>query len=189
MTDESIAARIEQLVAEEHDLRNREQEERSDAGALAAEKERLDAVQVELDRCWDLLRQRRALRSAGGDPDSRRAPRRGHGRALPPVVGGRLAPRAGRACPAAAWRAPRARTAAGPPDGVVRRAAARAAREAGPVVVEPVGGLEARRRRPVASQRQPQLARLGDLVGGVDDAASASGRRDRRSRRRALRSA
>jgi hypothetical protein len=70
MSDESIATRIEQLVAEEHDLRNREQEERSDAGALAAEKERLDAVQVELDRCWDLLRQRRALRSAGGDPDA-----------------------------------------------------------------------------------------------------------------------
>ena len=70
MTDESIAARIEQLVSEEHDLRNREQEERRDPGALAGDKERLDAVQVELDRCWDLLRQRRALRSAGGDPDS-----------------------------------------------------------------------------------------------------------------------
>jgi hypothetical protein len=70
MTDESIAARIEQLVAEEHDLRNREQEERSDPGALATDKDRLDAVQVELDRCWDLLRQRRALRSAGSDPDS-----------------------------------------------------------------------------------------------------------------------
>jgi hypothetical protein len=69
MSDESIAARIEQLVAEEHDLRNREQEERSDADALATDKDRLDAVQVELDRCWDLLRQRRALRSAGGDPD------------------------------------------------------------------------------------------------------------------------
>jgi hypothetical protein len=69
MTDQSIAARIEQLVAEEHDLRNREQDERGDPGALATDKERLDAVQVELDRCWDLLRQRRALRSAGGDPD------------------------------------------------------------------------------------------------------------------------
>ena len=69
MSDESIAARIEQLVAEEHDLRTREQEERRDPGALATDKERLDAVQVELDRCWDLLRQRRALRSAGGDPE------------------------------------------------------------------------------------------------------------------------
>ena len=70
MSDETIAARIEQLVAEEHDLRNREQDERSDPDALTADRERLDAVQVELDRCWDLLRQRRALRSAGGNPDS-----------------------------------------------------------------------------------------------------------------------
>ena len=70
MSDETIAARIEQLVAEEHDLRNREQDERSDPDALTADRERLNAVQVELDRCWDLLRQRRALRSVGGDPDS-----------------------------------------------------------------------------------------------------------------------
>jgi hypothetical protein len=69
MTDESIANRIEQLVAEEHELRTKEEDERGDAGALEADKERLDAVQVELDRCWDLLRQRRALRNAGGDPD------------------------------------------------------------------------------------------------------------------------
>jgi Protein of unknown function (DUF2630) len=69
MSDETIAARIEELVAEEHDLRNREQTERSDTDALAAERERLSAVEVELDRCWDLLRQRRALRSAGADPD------------------------------------------------------------------------------------------------------------------------
>jgi Protein of unknown function (DUF2630) len=69
MSDESLAARIEQLVEEEHELRNREQAERDDAGALADDKRRLDAVAVELDRCWDLLRQRRALRSAGGDPE------------------------------------------------------------------------------------------------------------------------
>ena len=36
---------------------------------LASDRERLNAVEVELDRCWDLLRQRRALRAAGGDPD------------------------------------------------------------------------------------------------------------------------
>ena len=30
---------------------------------------RLSAIAVELDRCWDVLRQRRALRGAGGDPD------------------------------------------------------------------------------------------------------------------------
>ena len=67
MSDESIAAHIEKLVAEEHDLRHRE--EADDDDTLTADKERLRAVEVELDRCWDLLRQRRALRSAGGDPD------------------------------------------------------------------------------------------------------------------------
>jgi hypothetical protein len=69
MTDESTAARIERLVAEEHDLRTREQRERDDDDALAADRARLTEVAVELDRCWDLLRQRRALRSAGADPD------------------------------------------------------------------------------------------------------------------------
>jgi hypothetical protein len=70
MTDESIAERIERLVAEEHELRTREQADREDVEELAADRERLSAVEVELDRCWDLLRQRRALRSAGGDPDA-----------------------------------------------------------------------------------------------------------------------
>ena len=70
MTDESIVARIEQLVAEEHDLRTREQVDREEPEGLAADRERLSAVEVELDRCWDLLRQRRALRSAGVDPDA-----------------------------------------------------------------------------------------------------------------------
>jgi uncharacterized protein DUF2630 len=69
MNDESIAARIERLVAEEHDLRNLEEAERSDDDALAEDRDRLAALEVELDRCWDLLRQRRALRSAGADPD------------------------------------------------------------------------------------------------------------------------
>ena len=69
MSDQSIAARIELLVSEEHDLRNREQADRPDTDALGEDRERLRAVQVELDRCWDLLRQRRALRDAGSDPD------------------------------------------------------------------------------------------------------------------------
>jgi hypothetical protein len=69
MSDETISDRIERLVAEEHDLRSREQTERDDEAALAADKTRLNEVAVELDRCWDLLRQRRALRSAGADPD------------------------------------------------------------------------------------------------------------------------
>jgi len=67
MSDESITTRIESLVAEEHELRSREQSD--DDGALEADQERLRAVEIELDRCWDLLRQRRALRDAGGDPD------------------------------------------------------------------------------------------------------------------------
>ena len=73
MSDESIAAKIEQLVAEEHALRNREQADADRADELAADQHRLEAVQVELDRCWDLLRQRRALRSAGDDPDAAKA--------------------------------------------------------------------------------------------------------------------
>jgi len=71
MSDESIATRIERLVSEEHELRQRE--ERDDDQALADDRERLRAVEVELDRCWDLLRQRRALSSAGDDPDQAQA--------------------------------------------------------------------------------------------------------------------
>lgn len=67
MNDESIAERIERLVRQEHELRNREE---SDAGeALEADTERLRAIELELDVCWDLLRQRRALRDAGVNPD------------------------------------------------------------------------------------------------------------------------
>jgi Protein of unknown function (DUF2630) len=73
MSDQSIAARIEGLVAEEHDLRSREQADNADPDALADERERLRAVEVELNRCWDLLRQRRALREAGADPDQAKA--------------------------------------------------------------------------------------------------------------------
>jgi uncharacterized protein DUF2630 len=69
MSDESITARIEQLVTEEQDLRSREQTDSPDADALARDRNRLRSVEIELDRCWDLLRQRRALREAGTDPD------------------------------------------------------------------------------------------------------------------------
>ncbi|HEV2980887.1 MAG TPA: DUF2630 family protein [Solirubrobacteraceae bacterium] len=73
MSDESIATRIERLVAEEHELRNREQQDSTDEERLDTDRRRLDDVQVELDRCWDLLRQRRALRDAGADPDDAQA--------------------------------------------------------------------------------------------------------------------
>jgi hypothetical protein len=69
MSDESIATRIEQLVTEEQDLRRQEQKDSSDPGALEADRDRLRAVEVELDRCWDLLRQRRAREEFGLDPD------------------------------------------------------------------------------------------------------------------------
>ncbi len=73
MSDESIARRIEGLVAEEHELRAREQEDSTDVEKLETDQERLQALEVELDRCWDLLRQRRALRDAGGNPDDAHA--------------------------------------------------------------------------------------------------------------------
>ena len=69
MSDESIAARIERLVDEEHELRNRERADAANEEALEGDRERLRSVEVELDRCWDLLRQRRALRDAGADPE------------------------------------------------------------------------------------------------------------------------
>jgi Protein of unknown function (DUF2630) len=71
MSDESITARIERLVTEEHELRNREESDGADA--LEADTERLRAVEVELDVCWDLLRQRRALRDAGVNPNQAKA--------------------------------------------------------------------------------------------------------------------
>jgi hypothetical protein len=73
MSDESIATRIEELVSEEHELRTQEETDSTDEAALAEDRRRLERVSVELDRCWDLLRQRRALRDAGADPDGAEA--------------------------------------------------------------------------------------------------------------------
>ncbi|RPH55005.1 MAG: DUF2630 family protein [Lysobacterales bacterium] len=58
--DTSVLARIQGLAAEEHALFERESLE-------DAESRRLAAIQTELDQCWDLLRQRRALREYGQD--------------------------------------------------------------------------------------------------------------------------
>jgi hypothetical protein len=69
MSDESILDRIEALVGEEHKLLRREEGDATDDDALAADRQRLEQVSVELDRCWDLLRQRRARRDAGLDAD------------------------------------------------------------------------------------------------------------------------
>jgi hypothetical protein len=66
MEDPQIHGTIEQLVAEEHELWERE----ASGNATGADRQRLDSLKVSLDQCWDLLRQRRALREAGRDPDS-----------------------------------------------------------------------------------------------------------------------
>lgn len=65
MTDQAdetrVLTHIQQLVVEEHHL--------FDKGSLdSSETERLATIQVELDQCWDLLRQRRAAHETGRDP-------------------------------------------------------------------------------------------------------------------------
>jgi hypothetical protein len=65
MTDIEILQHITQLVNEEHELF-----QRSEQGGLdESEHARMKALEVSLDQCWDLLRQRRARRSAGLNPD------------------------------------------------------------------------------------------------------------------------
>lgn len=60
--DQPVLNYIQRLVAEEHRLYQR--------GKIPqADRKRLAEVQVELDQCWDLLRQRRALRDVGLDPE------------------------------------------------------------------------------------------------------------------------
>ena len=71
LNDEQIQARIEALEQEERQLRADERQAANVEGGarIAADAERLEAVRIELDRLWDYLRQRRALRDAGQDPD------------------------------------------------------------------------------------------------------------------------
>jgi hypothetical protein len=64
-TEQDTLARIRNLVAEEKTLR--EQLVHKDI-TESEEHARLRRVETELDQCWDLLRQRRALRETGGDP-------------------------------------------------------------------------------------------------------------------------
>jgi hypothetical protein len=69
MDDESIANRIENLVAEEQKLRRREEADSDLTQELEEDQRRLRDVEIELNRCWDLLRQRRAREEFGQDPD------------------------------------------------------------------------------------------------------------------------
>jgi hypothetical protein len=64
--DRDILAEVNLLVAEERELRAKVQHREIDE---TEEHQRLRAVEVQLDQCWDLLRQRRALRETGQDPD------------------------------------------------------------------------------------------------------------------------
>ncbi len=66
MTDQELLQHIEQLVNEEHDLMERAEQ---DGGLDEGERARMKALEVSLDQCWDLLRQRRARRSAGLNPN------------------------------------------------------------------------------------------------------------------------
>jgi hypothetical protein len=63
--DTDALSRINELVAEEKALREQLQH-----GEISESEEhqRLRHLEVQLDQCWDLLRQRRALRETGGDP-------------------------------------------------------------------------------------------------------------------------
>ena len=65
MNDADVLARIHRLVEEEHSLRSRHSDEALDPEEVT----RLNDLEVALDQCWDLLRQRRARRDAGLEPD------------------------------------------------------------------------------------------------------------------------
>lgn len=61
-TDQSVLNHINQLVEEEERLYTQSE-------LASSERSRLEQLKVELDQCWDLLRQRRALREFGQDAD------------------------------------------------------------------------------------------------------------------------
>jgi len=61
MSDQTILAHISELIAEEHRLQN-------DPSPAADAHARIRHLEEQLDQCWDLLRQRQAIRDAGGDP-------------------------------------------------------------------------------------------------------------------------
>ena len=66
MDDSDILARIREMVAAEHDLRRKMQEDPDEVSDAAAQ---LHNLEESLDQCWDLLRQRRAHREFAQDPN------------------------------------------------------------------------------------------------------------------------
>ena len=65
MNDRDVLNRIGELVGEEHQLLERRENGQMEADDHA----KLDEIQAKLDQCWDFLRQRRALREFGEDPN------------------------------------------------------------------------------------------------------------------------
>lgn len=73
MDDKSILQHINELLDEEHALLNeKENREKEDDEIDPERHQRLQTLQVTLDQCWDLLRQRRARREFAENPDGAR---------------------------------------------------------------------------------------------------------------------
>jgi Protein of unknown function (DUF2630) len=70
MADDEVLANIQQLANEEHELYERH---RGGTPLTDDEHRRMNELQVRLDQCWDLLRQRRARREVGDDPSAAHA--------------------------------------------------------------------------------------------------------------------
>lgn len=69
MDNQDILERIKALVEEEHSLRERAEEANALKAGRVPDPRRLRQLEEELDQCWDLLRQRRAKKDHGGNPD------------------------------------------------------------------------------------------------------------------------
>jgi hypothetical protein len=65
-SDDGIHTQISELVAQERELRDQLQARTIEP---AEEQQKLREIEIQLDQCWDLLRQRQARRDAGADPD------------------------------------------------------------------------------------------------------------------------
>ena len=66
MDEKDILSRISSLVDEEHKLREGTEHTEN-------QRARMDEIEAHLDQCWDLLRQRRAKREYGENPDTAQA--------------------------------------------------------------------------------------------------------------------
>ena len=62
MTDRQVLDKIKDLLEKEHDIYSKD-------GLSVEERKETERIQIELDRYWDLLRQRRALNEFGENPD------------------------------------------------------------------------------------------------------------------------